>query len=373
MLQRNEEILVFEFLKCCSKASGDKCLVTLSSFESCPAKTLLSRGSAEAWAVAACKLSVDSARQILQGVTCFVVEGSDGITFSQFIVFAVKCFVSSSGAQVDDWRSYLSSVKLLIERCSERLNCLNTLLGFNVLDLILSKNNSTSALKMDNLQSIYDQTLGVFNQRRNLRRPCDGNVPPRPPDALWDAPRYIAFLKFIGLSQLFMNFYDMWHLFGVYLRGNGFIKNTSQWSQYTVPPSPILISITHIMELLKSAARATSQADRKTDGGEILLELTLSRLLPALIAIDDDNRSISVQQELSSKLSLEDIFRFGGDNAVHALRKEDSFLRRLLRRIHSQEGMPSADELIRLLTVDGTFPAPMLSACVKRYCIVSDS
>lgn len=365
MLQRNEEILIFEFLRSCSKANRNNGLVTVADFESSPAKTLLPDGVAIAWAVHACSISVDSARQLLRDITSFA-NVSDRITFTQFILFAVKCFVLSSNAEEDNWKVYLNSAKLLIESCAECLNRMNFLLGVNVLDQLLSRKIPRNSLTTNNLQSIYTQTLCFFNQRWNQSRPGDGNTPPRPPDALWDAPRWIEFLKFIGFRQTLLNLYGMWQLFGTYLRSNGLIKSTSQWANSIVPPSPLLISTEHIMELLRSTVRSVAASDGKATDDEYLLDLTLANVLPAMIVTDDELQGTGVRSECSSKkLSLEDILRFGGDNVVHALQREDSFLRLLLRRTHVPEGVVS-DELTRQLTVGGTFPASMLFACVER-------
>lgn len=359
MLQRNEEVLLFEFLRYCSKISSD--IVTLASFENCPDIVLISSEAAVSWAVASCSLSDFCAKDILQSVICFS-EDSNAITFSQFIIFGIRCFVEKNDSKAETWSSYLSSVKHLIEHCSQKLNSINTILGLNVLDFYLSE-DYRKRLNRESLDAIYLAALNVFNCRRTIvRNVKNKNVPPRPPSALWDAPRWMEFLKFIRFINQSSCLHSLWQIFGVYLRDNEFVKNSAKWAKEAVPPNPITISLPHLLALLRIAAKKIT-SNRNGDELTTLVALTASRAFPAIVLAADGAKTSTVTGPVD--LFLEDIFRFGGDNAVSALQRESLFLRDQLIQFSSNQEI-SLSVLSSSLTIRNAFSSEILHVCIKR-------
>ena len=311
----------------------------MTSYSS-PCSFVISEASVLNWAIGVPKISLGNAQSVLSETRALINptgQGQDkGLTFSAFIIFALRCFhcqhygISAQGRFVDSGEAEVT-VRLLLETLSVRLTKVQQKMKLKVLLPLLSKGGTKASLLGKLEQDVlFSLCINLF-EKVTAPKISDkwSFLPPRPPPVFWDAPKVVDFLRFVGVVERSGSVSTSWIAYGSQLmRSQG---GNSGWGTYVVPPSPIKLDVSALACILSTVCQMCCEEDtnwilvkEETGNDEIaLLELFGSYLcdtiLPLVTSYVEKGHMSQPSQYVDYQLPIGDLLRYGGARAMSSL------------------------------------------------------
>ena len=270
LLLLNSDLLRWEYAHCLARfrTSNDPLsdavvqpILSGDVVEERPADALLPVSSALAWARAVARSSRVQAEAHLAEITCLAGHSSQVLTFSTFVVFAVRCFADplvdrvvqpapgALGAEQVE-AEFVSVVRGMLHQFSEGLSRVQHALRMKVLRPLFgsSKDAQKDPLVAQEVHSCLSAAIKIFNASISIASAtttaaAGGAVggagmgsgigagaevgagaelqllPPRPPLVFWDAPRFVMLCKHLGVAAKFdWSMELLWVAFGLRLQ-----------------------------------------------------------------------------------------------------------------------------------------------------------
>lgn len=269
---------------------------------------------------------------------CLEIEGH-GLTFSTFILFAIKCYthniyfqqrISMAGQSNQSLETtkitlntFLDAVRDMLMVLSKNLTSLQQSMRIRVLnplfngfpsdsivgyDNVLSHSLSSprhkaSLLTRQDIQSILQHSMNLFKEFNAPKASSFSSkvsvngvnvslpkidistysssvkfIPPRPPDFYWDAPRYVEYCKYVGVvnSLGISSMACSWYGYGGYLRSLN-PPGLSSWSPTVVPPLPIKPDVNALIMMIEYLVQLSSDENMMKNWAEI--DVSMNKLL----------------------------------------------------------------------------------------------
>lgn len=335
LLLSNSELLKWEFLRNCARRYPTDPF-TESALRPIPdayvdSNVVLSKEGALAFAMENGIGNDFAARELSQVFEMTGVDRQSSLTYSCFLIFAIRCYVSSNtgrGTTLND-KIVESCVKKMLHHFSERLTRLQQSIRIRILHPLLqvdSNERMRSLLSSDSLESLLRKALSFYSVKSMSK---DTEVayplPPRPPDVFLDAPRAVGLFTYNGVVEAAGSLVKLWRGFGASL---GAINGSSQED---VPPTPIHMA--EGKEVLSGVLQNVKCTVLGGHGGYQLdwQDSVLHTVLPVLVARGDfalDSRGKGAATAKAEPY-LEDIVRYGGSRSMHSLDRLSGWLRRV--------------------------------------------
>lgn len=343
------------------------------------------------------------------------------LTFSTFVIFAVRCFTKHmfqtqnlDAESVDfDEQDFLCEIRNMLKLFSANLTMVQRMMELHVLEFLFEKHQSSgissSSSESDEDDNVDDRTIAAegdqqtFGRMSNKRRIREvflvksltfakhvfdqrlanncGHVnastvsktvalPPRPPSFLWDAARFVDFVRYFHLTELAVKssshgtsprvtprsastHYSMtqsWACYGIFMWQeqrvdsieNAASLESSLLSDGHIPPLPLQMTQDKLWRLLELHGKVVRTRDQTTAGEvtprthsgandpsneRILSDLVEHDLFPLLCAFGDSmasgDKPFLYQSDSST---LEDLIRFGGSATMNTLSELQGFL-----------------------------------------------
>ena len=308
---------------------------------------------------------------------CTVVTESYDLHFSNFLIFGILCFYRQ---QNDHNLSPPRDVKYLstghaISELLESLSCsVHRHQQISTRKALVSIIIGSSSITMSQVEEIVHLSAELFRQlyaigkHRCLKKGLTDmglmqQLPPRPPQKLWDVARFIGYCKAVGIISYVGSIVRMWEAFGMGLSVTYPVASLQSWSETVVAPLPIQITVDKVCELLSFfsdrgiSTRNGKSAENLFNVIKVVVAPYLSGFIDDLIStallehrkeqkadnefLDSfpdfdsilrvmESRSLDSQEKDNirfriigiddSSLLLEDIMRYGGDRTMASLR-----------------------------------------------------
>ena len=361
LLQSNETLLRWEFLNCMrlnrvtNAFTASVIVPAITWYKAFPlegeAETLGVNGPGLAlWAYLAAGL-----RQEVSVVAVSTIQDifPHNFTFSSFILFSLYCFSGHLFRNQKEGRrpsqeQFLDSVKSMMRRFSGHVTALQYSLGIRVMKPFLSNKGHGCLLDAAQCNTLFKSCERLFREAVQPR--AHTVLPPRPPSKFWDAPRFLDFCKFFGLTSIGLS--SCWRCFKICATLYNPKKNSNKskgkditkkienkdefkrvqsfdWAYDPVSPLPVVYSVDLLKMLL---CVMYGEAPDIRDDDEKIANIISKALLPTTVAVADGlvgstaRGSSSTTPMESIAPSLEDISRYGGQRVFHVLQDNISFL-----------------------------------------------
>ena len=376
LLQSNESLLRWEYLNCmrlnrvCNAFTASVTVPAVVLREAFPLKGLEGKKHEETLGVNGSGLALWAylAAGLRQEVSAVAVSTIQDIfphnfTFSSFVLFALYCFSghlfrNQKEGHRPSQEQFLESVKSMMRRFSGHVTALQYSLGIRVMKPFLGSNGNGCLLDALQCQTLFTSCERLFREAVQPR--AHASLPPRPPPKFWDAPRFLDFCKFFGLSHISLS--ASWRCFKVCATLHNQIKNSNKnkskdtnkskgkeesnenkddlklihsmdWTYDPVSPLPLAYS----MDLLKMLLCVLyGKTPDSKDNEETIAVLISKALLPTAVAVADGlvgstaHGASGITPTESIAPSLEDITRYGGQRIFHILQDNMSFIESIL-------------------------------------------
>ena len=267
------------------------------------------------------------------------VEQQSYLTYSCFLIFAIRCYVSSNtggGGNLND-KVVESCVKKMLHHFSERLTRLQQSIRVRILAPLLQADKHSrmkSLLSSDSFESLLRKTLSFYSLKFIKRGTAVAYpLPPRPPEILLDAPRVVGLFTYSGVVETAGSLISLWRGFGASLVAS------SGTNLDDVPPTPIHMAedkpvLTGVLQNVKSVG-VGGQGRHPFDWEDSMLHT----VFPVLVARGDfilDSRGRDTITEIEP--CLEDVVRFGGSRCMRSLDDLSGWLRRVYEALAAAGG-----------------------------------
>jgi hypothetical protein len=355
------------------------------------------------WALDSTKLSKETAAGLLRSLKLLTSTGdrSDGMSFAFFIIYAIRCYSHQMSSTVRANSKSLSKSKCLdgagelLKQASQHLSKLQQSLRLRILDPMFGMISSSSPyLQPSSILDQSDRNLVIhtiaylfkqYHERTSSSLAASSAtqqqaryLPPRPPSMLWDAPRFLEFLKFCGLTCAMHadSYIKAWTVYGINLRTSN-PPGIDAWSSEIVPPLPMLQDVPTLVKLLEGVVNSYGEqlwsSNPSSDGSSIGLQVILGKvLLPFICAIIRTKKTKSLpplnsqlQSLQSISCGLEDIFRYGGDQLVKKLEALLPWLQESFDNIAYDTAEASVIAVYNFLSAGGLIPSEIIAASIQ--------
>lgn len=355
ILMLNADLLKWQYARCvalyrvCSDPFTSTTSAPLPSSETMagqPVTSLLPASSALEWAVDCACIDANLAKLHLSQISCLTGNAVPALTFSSFIVFAVRCFAEGAGSTTTE-AQFVESIRKMLQVFSVSLSSVQQSLRMKLLRPLFGKSEDfvKESLSDADVNALITISVGVFSAQSsiasstalppgNKAAPGDGRIPPRPPSSLWDAPRFVQMCRDLGLlCNRRWSAALCWDAYGMCLREDC-APGVDMWEEAVVPPVPVKASADLARKLVETALLVflSQQRGRSYDRSAVdaeLVSLYYKALVPMLSASRDPRRLAMTEKHpkvIDSGLRFEDLLRYGGSAMMESLSLARRFL-----------------------------------------------
>ena len=387
LLYANSELLKWEFSRWSARyRSTDPftCyertpMITTEMIQSRGRDAMMTSSSAIEWAIQVVGLTRDEALINLESSAVLMSTPNRYLTFSAFVIYAIKCFsyraLEEKGALSSE--EFVILVKKMLQSFSERLTAVQQAMHMRVVKLIVGNLNDPvrEFLELPDRLSLLKCAMNIYVDNYITKFPSSVGplTPPRPPSLFWDAPRYIDFCKNCSILLNTESIIYSWQAFGLHL--STLKLKASTWGPDVVAPLPVQAEASVLLTLLEKTIAISNQRKEIAstfcqDNSSTTLQKILTRdILPWAVSCLDlptDNDVLSTK----SYVLLEDIIRYGGENAMVSIDVNGSWLRSLFDALIGNERKLSLPVLCKLLSCQGLLRNSIvaLQARQARHC-----
>ena len=345
LLYANSELLKWEFSRWSARfRSTDPftCyertpLITTEMIQSRGRDAMMTSTSATEWAVQIVGLTRDQALINLESSAVLMSNPNRYLTFAAFVIYAIKCFsyriIEEKGTLTSE--EFVIVLKKMLQTFSERLTAIQQTMHMRVVKVVVGNLNDPvrEFLELGDRLSLIKCAMNIYIDNYISKFTTGGRlIPPRPPSSFWDAPRFIDFCKNCSVILRTNSLLFSWQAFGLHLAT--LQLKVSTWGPDVVAPLPVQAEASVLLTLLeKTLAIANKKKEIVStfcqDNSSTSLQKTLVQdILPWAVSCLDlpsDNDASSTK----SYVLLEDIIRYGGENAMISIDLNGSWLRSL--------------------------------------------
>lgn len=364
------------------------------------AKFVLPSASLIKWAMDVAKLPMEASNNIMKSLQLITLDKSC-TTFTCFICYAILCFKHKvSLKDSKDSSQSRECAQQFLKEISRHLTKLQQSLRLRLLDPMFGDISSSpqylppsslldhadTNMIVHTVAHLFRQFFDTVSTSNQVNSSQEKYLPPRPPGKLWDASRFLEFIKFCGLSSAMdaSSYSRAWKAYGVYLRTLS-PPAIDTWPRDVVPPLPMIFDVPALTKLLEYFANTYGDpwSIATSHGSTIGLHIILGKvILPYVCAnVGKARKSFPVIDPVlnysSIKCRLEDIFRYGGDQLIKKLENlgswiQDSFhsfpsvSKQQPRSSHLIDMEASVSDVCDFLSCGGLLDIAIISACIPK-------
>jgi hypothetical protein len=297
-------------------------------------------------------LNIDTCERLFDAVTALL--DTPFMTFSAFVIVAVLGYCDAHGSYsrenmlhaIGAWLESINTDMDAVQKqqCPSICSC--------ALDEILASSNTIEE-KESAMVEVTTRSLAYYNDqcssrvvkvltrsgKRDTSLEADAvDLPPRPPPALWDAPRFVHYCKCMGVLGVVSTLSATWNAFARIIEESYLPSQRQGWDTSVIPPLPVQVNSSVIAKLLGDVVIGSVYTESDKEGRSQLPKhhtILLTSVVPLLIGCADDAvaKAAISGQDLSSSLAssqstsakrdknplLDDLLRYGGSRVMAAL------------------------------------------------------
>jgi len=393
LLYANSDLLKWEFSRWASRYRSTD---PFTCYERTPILTtemvqfrgrdaMMTNTSAIKWAVQVVGLTRDEALINLESSAVLMSTPNRYLTFSAFVIYALKCFsyrtIEDNGHMSSE--EFVMLIKKMLQKISERLTMIQQSMHMRVLKLVVGSLNDPvrEFLELNERVSLLKCAMNIYIENYLAKYPLQGGqlLPPRPPALFWDVPRFVDFCKNCSVLLNTESILFSWQAFGLHL--SNLKLKVSTWGPDVVPPLPVQADPSILLTLLEKTIAISNKIKGipptfcQDNSSYNLQKMLVMDVLPWTVSSLDYPNDIDVSSAKSFTL-LEDIIRYGGENAMISIDQNGTWLRKLFEALASQSNIVGKKSLLplpvvcKLLSCQGLLRSSVvaLQARQARHC-----